>query len=259
MQKTICDTNIWYDISNGEIHQDEIDDKSLIGTSVNIIEISKTPNLISDTELVISAVKSMYSFNHAIMAHNPIEHLIAIFNPEYIPEWKVEERLLRGFSILMNINPKEIPPENLIDTEKQINLLDKADQELLDSVNVNLSSIKLKIKKIGKKNYRKVDFTESWKQYFSDLVLEYSLKYYQKEIKLDVNSKLWNDVEFFLYTWESYFKNNIEIGNWKLNKNDWGDLFNLIYVQPGFKYWTEEKKWKRIFKENNKLRKYTYL
>jgi hypothetical protein len=88
MQETICDTNIWYDISNGKIHQDEIDGKILIGTSVNITEISKTPNLTSNIELVINVVKSMHRFNHAIMAHNPIEHLIAIFDIEYIPEWK---------------------------------------------------------------------------------------------------------------------------------------------------------------------------
>ena len=33
-----------------------------------------------------------------------------------------------------------------------------------------------------------------------------------------------------------------------MQPNDWVDLFQLIYVQPGMKYFTMENRWKNIIK-----------
>ena len=42
----------------------------------------------------------------------------------------------------------------------------------------------------------------------------------------------------------------------KFQPNDFYDLSNLVYVQPGDKYWTKEKRWKRIISERANLDEY---
>ncbi len=258
MQTIICDTNIWYDLANGK-NIDQINGVQLIATSVNIMEISSTPNLITNFGLVTGAVKSMYKYNHKVIISNPIEYLIELFYPNYESNTETERRLLERFNILMDINEDDIPLQNKIDAEKQIQEIIKSQNEFVGKFNNDLIPIRQRIKKqVGKDKHRKRDFSETWKQYFSKLVLEYSKQHCNKEYELDASNISWTQIEFFLYTWESYFKNNLEIGNWKLDKNDWGDLFNLVYVNPNFKYWTSENKWNKIFKDNERLRKYNF-
>ena len=39
MDNIICDTNIWYDIANGNIKPEKIKRLNLVGTAVNVVEI----------------------------------------------------------------------------------------------------------------------------------------------------------------------------------------------------------------------------
>lgn len=259
MQTIICDTNIWYDIANGRKNIEQLIDIKLIGTSVNITEISSTPNLISNIDLVARTINSMRTHVHEIVISNPMEYMISIFHSDFNPNTNTEMRLLEGFKTLMNIDINSIPEQNIIDAEIQIKEILNTQNELADRINGGLLKIKQDIKRnIGKEKHRKLDFTEIWKNYFSEFVLEYSKQHCAKEYELNINDKSWDQLELFLYTWESYFKNNLEIGNWKFDKNDWGDLFNLVYVYPGAKYWTSERKWNVIFDNNERLRKYNF-
>ena len=258
MKSVICDTNIWYSVANKKINESRLKDLHLYGTAVNILEISSTPNLIKNIELIVRVVKSMNQHHYLIIKTNPMEHLIVLFNKDYVPDGNVEERLLNGFSTLMNIDTKKIPIENIKKAKKQINKILATQHKVADQINNRLPNIREEIKrKGGKKRHRKIDFTDTWKKFISELVSIYSKEHCDKEYILDIKDKTWENLEFFIYTWESYFK-ILEIENRKFDKNDWADLFNLVYVQPGFKYWTLEKKWNRIFKENEKLSKYLY-
>ncbi len=260
MKTVICDANIWYNLANEKINPDKFKDDKLIGTSVNIIEISSSPNLISDLDLVIRTIKAFHRFNEFLIPHNPLEHLISLFYLDFIPEFKVESHLLDHFGTLMNINTNEIPAENIEKGLKQIEKLEEENQKSIDSINERIALLRKNLKADkGLADFKKTSYINSWKLLFSDLVTEYSLKYFDKEIKLDPNSDSWNNLEFFLHTWEAYFKKNLPIGNWKFDKNDWEDLLNLVYVQPGIKYWTKEKKWNKLFIENERLQKYLYL
>lgn len=260
MQQVICDTNVWYNISNGLISDEQLDGVQLFGTSVNIREISSTPNLVNDIELMARVIKAMYNHSHKVIIQNPMEYLISLFYWDYEPNTETERRLLEdGFNALMDIDLKKIPEQNVIDTKNQIDELVKADAELANKINTGLIKIRQEIKKqVGKEKHRKKNFTVKWKEFISNLVIEYSKKHCDKVYELDINSQVWEQLEFFLITWESYFKNNLEIGNWKFDKNDWEDLFNLIYVCPGRKYWTYERKWNTIFEGNDRLRKYKF-
>ncbi len=57
-------------------------------------------------------------------------------------------------------------------------------------------------------------------------------------------------------TIEYYYK-KLEIDTKrKYDKNDLLDLFNLVYVQPGYKYLTSENKWNNLSKENRQIDDY---
>lgn len=259
MQTVICDTNIWYDLAENRKDIDRLGGVELIATSVNITEIASAPYLVSDIGLIARTANAMHKYNHKVVISNPMEYLISLFHWEYEPNTVTERRLLEGFNTLMNIDLNDIPAQNIVDTERQIKEVLDSQNELASRINNGLQKIRQNIKRHeGKEKYRKIDFIDKWKEYFSELVLEYSKQHCDKEYKLDINDKAWDQLEFFLYTWEYYFKNNLEIGNWKFDKNDWGDLFNLVYVCPGYKYWTSELKWNRIFDINERLKKYNF-
>jgi hypothetical protein len=260
MQQVICDTNIWYNIANGSISEKQLDGVQLYSTSVNIREIASTPNLINNIELVARVARAMHKHSHKVITSNPMEFFISLFYWDYEPNTETEMRLFyEGFNSLMNIDLNTIPLQNIIDSRDQIIEIETSGDKLAIKINTDLIKIRQEIKhQIGKKEYRKKDFTLKWKKFFAKLVLNYSKEYCDKTYELDLNSNQWNHIEFFLTTWEQYFKNNLEIGNWKFDKNDWEDLFNLIYVLPNRKYWTLEKKWNRIFEENKILKNYKF-
>jgi hypothetical protein len=56
------------------------------------------------------------------------------------------------------------------------------------------------------------------------------------------------DIEFFLTAFLQ-FSRNLEIAKWVVQPNDLYDLYNLIYVKPGMKYFTREKRWINLIAE----------
>jgi hypothetical protein len=110
-----------------------------------------------------------------------------------------------------------------------------------------------------KESYKQKCFKDSWKIFFIKLISAYSKDKYNNEFIIKKDDFRWNHLEFFLSVWDEYFMNfDLKSGS-KFQNNDWHDLFNLVYVQPEFKYWTSEKKrWARIIFENEKLRAYCY-
>ena len=56
------------------------------------------------------------------------------------------------------------------------------------------------------------------------------------------------NIEFFLSAFLQ-FSRNLEIAKWIVKPNDLYDLYNLIYVRPGMKYFTQEKRWRNLIVE----------
>jgi hypothetical protein len=257
-KEIICDTCIWYDIANGIKSIEQLNDVQLIGTYINVTEISSTPKLYRNLSLVIRTVDTMHRYYHRVFIEDPFEYLISLFHSDFKPNTDKVRRLLNKFSSFKDLDVNDIPEKNIIDTEKQIKEMLDADRKVVNKINEDLLVIRENIKRNGGiDNHRKSDFIESRKNYISDLVLDYSREHCVKEYKLDINDKSWDQLEFFLYTWDSFFK-ELEIGKRKFHINDLGDLFNLVYVQPGFKYWTSERKWNLIFNSNERLKKYNF-
>ena len=66
----------------------------------------------------------------------------------------------------------------------------------------------------------------------------------QRSYKLGKNFP-WEKVDLFINVFDEFCKDH-EMTNRKVKPNDFYDLFNLAYVQPGDKYWTKEKYWNRL-------------
>lgn len=258
MKPIICDTNIWYGIANNIINTDRLKQVSLIGTSVNITEISSSPNIISDIDLVVRTIEAFKKNHDFILINNPMEHLITIFNQDYEPNSKLEDELLKSFEILLNMNINNITQHGIDGAKKRLEKINEDKQKLVDLINNGLPEVREKIKRSeGKKKHRKIDFTKTWKKFISDTVHLYSKDYCSKEYIIDIEDDNWSRVEFFINTWENYFK-ELDVTKTKIKPNDWADLFNLVYVQPEFIYWTNDEPWNRLFKKNELLIKYQY-
>jgi hypothetical protein len=258
MTKIICDTNIWYNLANNHFESYKIVGLQLIGTSVTVHEISETSHLVKNLDLVKRVAKAFLDYNSGIMVLNPFEYLIYLFNPGYIPNDNKTRGLLEEFRILIGTDLKDISSKNIDRAKEMINNRKKSDKEVVDYINSGLPQIRENIKRIeGKFVHRKKDFTHLWKQLISDLVQIYSRENCNKEYTLNDDVKIWNRFECFILVWEAYFK-TLEIEKRNLERNDWADLINFVYVQPGDKYWTFEKKWNMILNQHSRLQKYLF-
>lgn len=258
MELVICDTNIWYDLANKKYDKSLIIQDQLIGTSINLREIASSPYLLSNLNLIVNTVKSITKFHDKIFIDNPMDHLITIFHKDYLANSKTEEDILKSFTALINMNINDIPQERFKEVKIRLNNITIPSQNLVDQINNGLPEISQRIKRsIGKQKHRKTDSTKIWKRLISELVSNYSKENCEKEYVIDINDENWKYLDFFITIWERYF-NKLEIEKRNIHKNDWPDLFNLVYVQPGYKYWTSDKIWNQIIDENDKLKKYKY-
>ena len=67
----------------------------------------------------------------------------------------------------------------------------------------------------------------------------------------------WEKLELFLSVYLEFKKNLVQNGNRSVQINDFWDLWNMVYVQPGSLYWTGEKKWNELI-ENAGLGHYIF-
>lgn len=261
MENIICDTNIWYDIAKGNIMPEKIANLKLIGTAVNIVEIASTPNLVKDIELVKRTIKALQNYHFKIISTNPFDHIISIFDSSFEPNDEQVKRLLNDFETLDNIpNLTELSSKELEVVKESVSKVVARKDYITGVVNDVLFQTQIFIKNNHlKKSYLSKSYKDSWKSFFIMLISEYYKEKYKKKFSIAENDIKWERLAFFMTAWDEYFKHlDIQYGR-KFKNNDWYDLFNLVYVQPEFKYWTSEKRsWAKMLKENNYLKPHIY-
>lgn len=261
MENIICDTNIWYDIAENRIDQKEFRNVNLYGTAVNVSEIASTPNIIGNLSLVRGAICSLKRFHYLIISTNPFDHLISIFDSSIKLNDESTIKLLNAFEIFQKINDfSDLSNDDWNVVKEKISKNESNIQYITNIVNKILHQTQNHIKSNHlKKIYSFGDFNDSWKPFFALIISNYSKNYYNKEILVKEDDPRWNRLDFFITTWSEYFK-SLDIQNGRrFHDNDWHDLFNLVYVQPEFKFWTSEKRsWSKVIRENKKLNKYLF-
>jgi hypothetical protein len=257
MTKLICDTNVWYELAAGRIDKSKINGQ-LFGTHITCTELASSQRLISDLPLVKEVVKALKQNHNKIILPNPVEHILSIFFDDFEPDTSGAINILNSFDTLLVMDDVSFPDEKINLVQEKIDRITNPMLDFVARVNDGLILVREKVLiQEGKKKHLQSDHLKFWKGYIANFVKTYGLDYYKKEYIIDPNDENWIKVNFFIGVWEKYFK-LLESENRKFDRNDWADLFNLVYVQPGYKYWTFEKKWKNIFKNDSGLKSYLY-
>ena len=258
MENIICDTTIWYDIAEGKIKPEEISKLKLIGTALNIIEIASTPHLFDNFELVKLTIKALQKHHFIINSRNPFDHFISIFDSSFKPNDEYVVNLLNDFEkidTIDNCNDLSLEDWDIVfaKTGARKDYIRRVVNDALLQSQTFIKDNHLK------KNYSSNSYKDSWKPFFIFLISEYYRNIYNEEIIIAKNDMNWNRLDFFITAWDEYFKHlEIEDGS-KFKRNDWYDLWNLVYVQPECKYWTSEKRsWAKLLKENKDLKPYMF-
>ena len=110
--------------------------------------------------------------------------------------------------------------------------------------------VKKGIKKgeVSKSAYWSHDHSDFAKYVLSDLVQNMSIPKYSIPNDFD-----WDKIELFIKVFERFLK-EIIMTKKVVKANDWYDVFNLIYVRKGDKYWTNEKYWLRLIDDSGMSR-----
>jgi hypothetical protein len=252
-QRIICDNNVWYKIGNGEVSPNEFKNIKLIATYLNLLEIGSTENLLKDFKEVKSACNAILTYADEIWLLNPIEYLIQLGQENYKGDLSDGQFKLDEIKNFVSLNDDYLSSRVKLPEFKP--LVEKFDEPLLPSTNfINGVSgqINANIRSsYGKKAHRKIDKVLEIRDLVKSMVS-------QSGIDCDIDWKCynWSKVELFLNTMAEYFR-ELELSQMKMSKNDWPDLFNLIYVGPNDQLWTfEEKKWARIMKSNERFSHY---
>ncbi len=167
--------------------------------------------------------------------------------------------MLKGFEKLMDADFSTISESEFNEIKKSFHLTIESWklelQKLADGINRLLPEIRENIKSsTGKKNHRAINSLPI----FCDLINSFVREYTEGEIELNINTYPWNEIELFAMVWDNYFKELEVSPTRKFHANDWFDLFNLVYVSPGYKYWTDETKWVELIKNNQNTSVYLF-
>ncbi len=236
--KIIADTNIWYYLGQAPKLFDKVKDEPIVPTFVNIYELSKSHNIIDKEELSRAAIQKMFAFKKHVIYEPPFTYISKLHNNiEFDPVKEIgtwltfTEKFAKGHSIASD--KKE-------DFRKEIENI----RSHLDSGAsfFNREAEKIRDRITNKKEHKDKDTYQVTGGFLNFCVESTSQKKYNLE-GFDLNK-----IELLVKALDHFFK-TLETSKMKIQANDWYDFAILAYVQPGDKYWTKEKRWKRLITE----------
>ncbi len=245
--KVICDTNIWYKLGSGEFQKPDPLKYDLICTFVNVKEIVSSNNflLLSKFEEIKNACRAILEYADGYIFENPIEYLKnELTDIITISEGKLFD-LIPLITKIDKLNREEL---DLITLEsiKWYQFLDayfvfpvtsalKKDRELILGNNKKFREI-IKNPRVLSLEREKVK-----EQILYDLTSQY--KYLDRKLMSKIN---YSNVELYINARIAYIHKLKLDKIMTVQRNDVGDLFQLIYVNRDTLYWTNEGRWKDI-------------
>ena len=232
--KIITDTNVWYHISEGKYKNILKDNLPLCLTSWNILELLTSPKLKMSNEKkkVIEAAKTIVDLNPMIISEEPFSFIAS--NILGIPNQRVHKLRIKDLEKLIN---DEISNDELIKyiefrNERVIQFRDSVKKQQANNLTNFQSTTTLDmgglIEAVGQQTIAEV---------------ESILKLSRADINQQHLILNGSQINFFLRVRAIYnFKLDNEVG-YKVEKNDQGDILNMVYVGQKDKYWTGDCKW----------------
>ena len=251
MTRIICDTMIWYYLSQNKIQMPDPAEYKLVCTHLSLTELAFTPNNFKNLEEIQNAIRNILSIESDFLLHYPYDHARSLIDPNWNREYNIEEDLVMAFIRVLLNHPKE----GLIDNQFKKQLADISTKRVKNSTEWAEFLNKLyqpskEISNILKRYPNKERDRDNFRKWFAFKLSQLSEETFTSEVIP------WDKFELFEKVGTRY-RRNMVMSKMKADRNDENDLDNMIYVQPGEKYWTAEKRWKSIINEVG-LREYLY-
>lgn len=257
--RVICDTNVWYEFAKGKIDPSIAKNYELVITNLSLVEIVTSENLIYDIILVKRTLLKVKELASQIIRENPFDYILKLHSPKHEPDYSNVDFTLKEIQKFMQIDDDILINESAkIDFQKLVIQWDSEISELSTILNALIPEINRNIKTTSNKYVHRRLETEDQIRELVKKMLESAIKKFNFKIAVDWNSFPWEKIGLLTRTWDIYFKDIELSGRTKFNKNDWVDILNLAYVEPGMKYWTFENKWNRIFERDTQLTSYRF-
>lgn len=244
--KIICDTNIWYNLGDGKIDKKVAEENHLVASFYAFEELNTTYNILNDSDKVIKTSKAIVEYSKGQILENAILYLTRTIDKYYIDERYTYNLGMRNWNEVRSLATLKLGvalPKWALDMyQENIKNREKEGVDIAKAENALSASVREKAKRDYKKG------KEKYFQTVSENIVAL-LNYYLKEftmgrIEFPPDYKF-TQLDLFLNAFVEYFF-RLDVGGMKVQPNDAYDLYNLIYVQPGMKYWTLEKRWLRI-------------
>lgn len=252
MERIICDTMIWYELSKNKLQVPDPEKYKLVCTYLSLTELAFTPNNFHKHKEVQDVIRKIIALEPDLILHYPLEHALAIIDSSHVPHYEIEEDLVMAFLRGILHQPQDSFPDNKFKSYLA-NISSRRKENSKDWVNfINKVNDPLKeVSSIVKKYHTKDSQQEFFRRGFLFDLNDIFEKSYTEE-SID-----WKQFEFYEKVGQQYERKMI-VSKMKADLNDENDLKNMLYVRPTDKYWTLEKRWLSIIKEI-KLERYLYV
>lgn len=242
----VCDTNIWYNIANKKIKIENLDSRiNLIGTYLSLEELMYSPNLLSEFDLVIRAIRTFFNYSDKIIECKPWHHLQNLDNPKLLCGSEGKKMITDGRKLLKN--DYTIPEDKKADFE---NLILARQERLKDASKILNDLILRKVRPNIKTKQQHMNLVSKDYSTLKRVINNYLKKATNTTKDISANFD-WRNIELLFKTWKTLMLDIDTSYSQKFKHNHWYDLFNLLYVQPGMKYWTKDRTFINLIKKAN--------
>lgn len=243
--KVIFDTMIWYGLGNGSITLSETI-LPIYVTYINIDELARTPNLLTNITEVRNAIKSAMTLARDKIIDNPYIYLLKMDNPSFKANIEHDKNILKitkelaNGATLTNEYIEECKNDWILPRKRELEEIAEEYNQLFDNIKTHIEG------NITKTEVRKSDITPFIKEFIRNEIANWTEEHLNQKITLSDNFD-WSKVEFYVNVWASWYVELI-LSKMKVQPHDFYDISNLVYVQPNDKYWTKETRWVNIIK-----------
>ncbi|MBC3789000.1 hypothetical protein [Spirosoma utsteinense] len=256
----ICDTLVWYK----NLPEGFKDKNKLAATWLSVYELFKSSD--RTVGVILNSWEKIRDNSIYIIPLSPEQHYHfylhnrEVLNPEIFEQQK--ETLGRYNWIIEKKRKNELPDEQWQQFENEARgIKTEYDSSVKDWIDVNINDFKISERSTYQKeeDYRnmrskkRAELTApegiQWHLHYitMPLIISFLTNVAFKDIE-EFDTDDFAQFELFTHVFNQWLI-DLDIDNIKAEVNDLVDVFNMIYVRPIDKYWTEEKQWvKRIKK-----------
>lgn len=219
-----------------------------IATENSLYEFVKTSNLVTKPLLVQRAVKAMFEYNAEIIPVSPFGYVLYEHSDKFGWNTNFTDKVILTLQEFISLEQEEILKMTNSDISELARQCDEANEQ-----NRNFQNAMTVYVNNLRRDQNKIDTSRLARNFclaiLNDAPECHGLRISESEID-------WRIVELFLAVTQNYLGKMLKIKTMKVDENDSSDWINTLYVQPGQKYLTFDKRWKSLINEDPRIRSY---